>query len=246
MNHAQHCDHLEVEVERFASRLEVADLEARVPSCPEWNVAELAEHLGTIHRWAEHLVRVESPQWIPQEKSLDTPVDAAWVRRGGVALLLSLRSANPDAPMWSWGADQHLRWWSRRQLHETMVHRVDLELTVGAPSFVEPDVASDAIDEFLVNLHGASYFSPRVKEIRGADQRLRLATDDVSGEWFVELHDDGFTVSTEPGRADAALVGPAVDLMKVLYRRSALDDSAVNVRGDRALIDFWLDHSALE
>jgi predicted lipid carrier protein YhbT len=73
-----------------------------------------------------------------------------------------------------------------------------------------------------------------------------LATDDVAGEWFVELHHDGFTVSTEPGGADAALVGPAAELMKVLYRRAVQDDRNVTTSGDVELIDFWLAHSALE
>jgi uncharacterized protein (TIGR03083 family) len=237
-----------VEIERFASGLELADNEARVPSCPDWNVYELAEHLGTIHRWAEHLVRVEAPRRVPsREMDLElTPVDAAWIRRGGAALVTTLRNSNPDAPMWAWGADQHLCFWSRRQLHETMVHRLDLELAAGGTSFVEPEVASDAIDEFLVNLQGASYFSPRVRNLRGTNQRLRLAVNDVEGEWVVQLVDDGFTVTTARGSADAELVGPAVELMKVLYRRGAVGDGHLISSGDSELIEFWLANSALE
>jgi uncharacterized protein (TIGR03083 family) len=248
MHHSQHCDHLEVEIERFASGLDVADIGARVPSCPDWNVYELAEHLGTIHRWAEHLVRVEAPKRIPShEMGLElTPVNVAWIRRGGAVLVATLRNSNPDAPMWAWGADQHLRFWSRRQVHETMVHRIDLELAAGVASFVEPEVASDAIDEFLVNLKGASYFSPKVRELRGDNQRLRLATNDVEGEWIVELRADGFSVTKAQGPADAELVGPAVELMKVLYRRGALENSHITSSGDDELIEFWLANSALE
>jgi uncharacterized protein (TIGR03083 family) len=248
VNHAQHCDHLEVEIERFATALEAANVEARVPSCPEWNVYQLAEHLGTIHRWSEYLVRVEAPDRVPSSAmGLElAPVDAAWLRRGGATLVATLRHANPDAPMWAWGADQHLRFWSRRQLHETMVHRVDLELAAGATSFVEPEVANDAIDEFLANLKGASYFSPKVKELRGDHQRLRFTSSDTPGDWIVELREDDFTVTKGSGTADAQLVGPALALMMVLYRRGALSDSDVVVRGDRSLIDFWTINSALE
>jgi uncharacterized protein (TIGR03083 family) len=163
-----------------------------------------------------------------------------------VALVATLRDSNPDAPMWAWGPDQHVRFWSRRQLHETMVHRIDLELAAGVASFVEPEVASDAIDEFLVNLKGASYFSPKVRELRGDNQRLRLAANDVEGEWIVELRADGFTVTKSHGSADAELVGPAVDVMKVLYRRGALEDSRVTPSGDGELIELWLTNSALE
>jgi uncharacterized protein (TIGR03083 family) len=247
MNHAQHCDHLEVEIERFASTLDSADCDARVPSCPEWNVSELAGHLGTIHRWAEHLVRAVAPERIPSSQmGLELgPVSAEWLRSGGAALVSTLREGDPDAPMWAWGADQHLRFWSRRQLHETMVHRIDLELAVGAPIVVEPVVASDAIDEFLVNLKGASYFSPKVKEIHGPRQVLRFDANDADGSWTVEITEDGFIVGDEKA-TDAELSGSAADLLMVLYRRRDLDGSGLTVRGDRGLIDFWLTHSALE
>jgi uncharacterized protein (TIGR03083 family) len=248
VNHAQHCDALEIEVERFSAALEDADFEARVPSCPEWNVHDLAAHLGTIHRWAEYLVRVQAPKRVPSsEMGLELgPVDATWLRRGGTALLVTLRQGDPAAPMWAWGADQHLRFWSRRQLHETMVHRLDLELATGEVPLVEPEIASDAIDEFLMNLKGASYFSPKVKEIHGDHQALHFATSDTAGDWTIELRDDGFAVTRDNSAADTELTGAAADLLMVLYRRRDLDASEVDARGDRGLIDFWLTNSALE
>jgi uncharacterized protein (TIGR03083 family) len=248
VNHAQHCAYLEVEVERFAGAFETTDDSALVPSCPGWTARDLSEHLGTIHRWAEHLVRVEAPTRVPsQEMGLElTPVNPDWLRRGGTALLATLRASSPDAPMWAWGADHHVRFWSRRQLHETVVHRIDLELAAGVTSFVELEVASDAIDEFLVNLKGASYFSPKVKEIRGRDQTLRFATTDAEGWWTVDIDNDGFRLTQDERPADAELVGPASDLLMVLYRRRDLKGSDVAVSGDRELVEFWLANSALE
>lgn len=233
---------------RFAAVLERADVKARVPSCPEWTVHDLAEHLGAIHRWAEHLVRLRAPKRIPSsEMGLELgPVDATWLRRGGAVLLATLRQGNPEAPMWAWGADQHLRFWSRRQLHETMVHRIDLELAVGAAPFVEPPIATDAIDEFLVNLKGASYFSPKVNEIHGDHQMLRFTTTDTAGNWTIELREDGFVLTRDAGGADVELSGAAANLSMVLYRRRDLDASEVDVQGDRDLLDFWLTNSALE
>jgi len=248
VNPAQHCDYLEVEVERFANAFETTNEDIAVPSCPGWIVHDLSEHLGTVHRWAEYLVRVEAPKRIPsREMGLElTPVDAAWIRRGGAALVATLRASNPDAAMWAWGADQHARFWSRRQLHETMVHRLDLELAAGVTPFVEPEVASDAIDEFLVNLRAASYFSPKVKEIRGRHQTLRFATTDASGAWTIDIGDDGFLLTPDRGAADAEMSGPARDLLMVLYRRHDLEDGGVAVRGDRSVLEFWLTNSALE
>lgn len=248
MNHEEHCDYLEVEVERFASGFEVTNEDVVVPSCPGWTVHDLSEHLGEVHRWAEHLVRVEAPERIPPgDMGLElAPVDAAWLRRGGVALIATLRASNPDAPMWAWGADQHVRFWSRRQLHETVVHRVDLDLAAGRTPFVEPEVASDAIDEFLVNLRGASYFSPKVKNIRGRHQVLRFSTTDVEGAWTISIGDDGFLLTGGEFPANAELSGPATDLLMVLYRRREVEGSGVKVHGDRSLVDWWLSNSALE
>lgn len=248
MDHAQYCDYLEVEVERYAQAFETTNEDSRVPSCPGWNVHDLSGHLGEVHRWAEHLVRVEAPKRIPaQEMGLElAPVDAAWLRRGGTALLATLRASNPEAPMWAWGADQHVRFWSRRQLHETVVHRIDLDLATGRASDVEAEVASDAIDEFLVNLKGASYFSPNVKNIRGRDQILRFTTTDAEGNWTVAIDDDGFLLTEDEHPVDAHLSGPAKDLLMVLYRRRDVEGTDVEVHGDRSLIDFWLTNSALE
>ncbi len=248
MNYWQHCDALEVEVDRFATALDDADLTAVVPSCPDWSVHDLAEHLGHIHRWAEHLVRVEALAWISSgEMDFERgPVSAQWLRRGGVQLLETLRHAHPDDAMWAWGFDQHVRFWSRRQLHETMVHRVDLELARGIEPYVEPEAASDAIDEFLVNLEAAGSFSPKVRELRGTGETLRFTSLDAPGDWVMQLNDEGFRLVAAHERPDVTLSGPAAQLLFVLYRRRPLNESVVTSKGDRGLLDFWLVNSALE
>ena len=154
MHHDQYCDELDLEVDRFADALTTADLAARVPSCPKWNVADLTRHLGTVHRWAEHLVRTRATTRIrlADTELGEIEVSDEWLRAGGHALSATLRAADPDQSMWAWGADQHVRFWSRRQLHETLVHRFDLELAIGVTSQVDPAIAADAIDEFFSNL----------------------------------------------------------------------------------------------
>jgi uncharacterized protein (TIGR03083 family) len=247
VNHEEHCDALEVEIERFASTLEDASPSARVPSCPEWSVHDLASHLGVIHRWAQRLVATRSPEWVGGS-SMDLergPVDATWLRRGGDTLVTTLRSADPVAEMWAWGPDHHVRWWSRRQLHETLVHRIDLELGVGTTSLVEPFLAVDAIDEFLVNLESAGRFSPRVRELRGDGGLLQFSATDASASWTVELRPEGFAL-VDAAPPDAQLRGRATELLCVLYRRLALEDSDLLVTGDRPLMDFWLSKCALE
>ncbi len=248
MEHPEHCDALAIEIERFATILEHAPTLTRVPSCPGWTTLTLAEHLGTVHQWTQSLVHARASQRIsPANMELDRgPVDATWLRRGGERLLATLRNADPDESMWAWGPDQHVRFWSRRQLHETLVHRMDLELALGAAPGTEILIAGDAIDEFLVNLSDAARFSPGVREIRGRGERLGIRTSDSEMSWVVELSEDGFRVSSDDNPVDAELCGRAIDLLLVLYRRRNVDDTSVTISGERALIEFWLAHSALE
>ncbi len=253
MEHPQYCDLLAGEVERFAQLIDTgpavkARLDVPVPSCPGWSLGDLTAHLGMVHRWAEHLVRARAPKRISSaDMALGEAVPSAvWLRAGGEALVATLRAADPEVPMWAWGADQHVRFWSRRQLHETLVHRTDVELALGLTPEAEPAVAADAIDEFLVNLSGAAYFSPGVARLRGDGQRLSFRASGADREWSVTLRPEGFEIGGAAGAPDAVLTGPALGLLLVLYRRLPVGTAGLRVAGDRSLIEMWLANSALE
>ena len=240
------CSTLRLTVLQLPSRS--APLATRVPSCPDWSVKDLAQHLGIIHRWAEHLVRVGANSYVSSDSlSVDTShVNAEWIRDGGTRLVATLRASDPDHEMWAWGQDQHVRFWSRRQLHETLVHRMDIDLAMGAEPHTKPRVAADGIDEFLVNLKSAKGFSPKVRELRGTGEVLHLTTTDTDSHWSITLQPDGFELTDETSTPTASLRGPAADLLLVLYRRLPLASTRVTGTGRDDVIDFWIAHSALE
>jgi len=130
VDHVENCHALNVEIVRFSSVMATLAPGHDVTTCPGWTVLDLAEHLGVIHRWAEELVRLRSPVRIARDAptSLRDDVNPERITEGGDRLIATLLAANPDDEMWAWGLDQHVRFWSRRQLHETLVHRMDLEL----------------------------------------------------------------------------------------------------------------------
>jgi uncharacterized protein (TIGR03083 family) len=220
MNHLEYCDLLEPEIERFAQVLEITNPDLPIPSCPGWSATELAAHMGEVHRWSEHLVRVVAPGRIGAgEMGLDQgPPTPEWIRQGGTALLATLRAADPDAAMWAWGGDQHARFWSWRELHETIVHRIDLEIAGGRVPNADAAVAADGIDELLDNLPGSAYFSPKVRLLKGQGQRLGLRAEDTGGTWTITLTPAGFEVGPG-GDHDALVSGPALPLLLVAYRR---------------------------
>jgi uncharacterized protein (TIGR03083 family) len=247
MNHLEHCELLEGEIERFASLVEVTSPAIPVPSCPGWTVGDLVLHLGTVHRWAERLVSLRAPARVAaSDMGLDEgPVDGEWIRQGGVALLNTLRTAPPTAPMWAWGRDQHVRFWSRRELRETLVHRFDLELAKGNRPSAPGYLAADTIDEFFDNLAAAEYFSPSVARLRGGGSIVFRATD-TGHVWTVSLHPDRFEVMRDERPAAASLSGPALVLSLVVYRRRELVASQLEVEGAQELVEFWIANSALE
>jgi len=247
MTHDEYCDELDREIDRFADGLASVDSAARVPSCPDWTVLDLTEHLGTVHRWATKLVRERSPTRIPRA-GLTSQVDvfdAGWLREGGRALVEALRGADPGDAMWAWGTDQHVRFWSRRQLHETFVHRLDLELASGATSYVDPAVAFDAIDEFLANIKADRDILPRAREGQDAEL-IRIRSTAPAGNWSVRLTSDGYDFVDSANEPDAELSGPADEVLMVILRRRDLAHSGVNVSGVDSLEEHWLAQTAFQ
>ena len=91
-----------------------------------------------------------------------------------------------------------LGFWTRRQAHEALIHRVDVELAVGAPSAIEPRLAADGIDEML-NGWVVDPLTPFQFEHHGT---LLVRPDDADARWLTSLGPDG--VRTARGAAGAA------------------------------------------
>ena len=160
--------------------------------------------------------------------------------------MATLSDANPDDSMWAWGRDQHVRFWSRRQLHETLVHRMDFELAAQRSPEAAPEVALDAIDEFLTNFENDLKKSPGRSPLRGNGETLAIRSSDTPTLWSITLNEDGFVVTRDEGRFDAELLGSPVELLLIVLRRRGVDEGEVTMRGDRGLIDYWLTNSAFD
>jgi uncharacterized protein (TIGR03083 family) len=243
------------QVAGFVSLVRDADLARQVPSCPDWDLRTLAEHLGQAHRFAASNVerRVTGlADLIPREAP---PADPAalpdWLAEGAERLIAAVRAAGADCPVWNFtGLDQRAGFWLRRMVHETAVHRADVALTVAAPYRLEPDIAADGISEWLllVTSPGAAARRPElVTELRGTGQTLHLhATDSPSlgeaGEWVIERGPDAVTWTRGHRKADAAARGLATDLLMLMMRRIAMHDDRIQLFGDVGLFEHWAEH----
>jgi uncharacterized protein (TIGR03083 family) len=225
----------------------------RIPTCPDWSLRQLATHVGRAHRWAAEITRTRSADFIPfrevpDGRFPDNPAEQGpWLRAGAQLVIDAVREAGSDE-VWAAVGPVPASFWARRMAHETLVHRSDAELAAGQEPLLDPELAADAIDEWLEVMSGPPYGSPdpRLAALpEGAVLHVH-ATDDVldeAGEWLVSHTADAVVVQPGHGKGDVAVTGPAGSLLLVLLRRIPASDPAVTVHGDAAVLARWLEHT---
>jgi uncharacterized protein (TIGR03083 family) len=237
---------IEASTEILAGLVHGEDLTRQVPTCPDWTLRQLATHVGRAHRWAAEITSTRSAEFIPFRQVPDgrIPDDPAlhapWLRAGAALLIAAVQEAGSD-PVWTFAGPQPASFWARRMANETAVHRADAEITVGREPEFEPDLAADAIDEWLGPLSGGAADDSRVNALPdGAVLHVHATDEGVHGEWLVRREGSAVTVQPGHGKGDIALRGPAGRLLLVLLRRLPPDDPGVDVLGDPALLTRWL------
>jgi uncharacterized protein (TIGR03083 family) len=222
--------------------------DAPVPTCPEWVTRDLIRHQGGIHRWATSFVaeaRAEPGQEPLEELVGGWPADeqlADWFEAGYLALVSALESAPPDLQCWTFmPAPSPLAFWSRRQAHETAIHRVDAERaagrTVAQLSAFTPAFAADGVDELLT-----CFVPRRSTKLRSEDlATLGVRCSDDAGAWVLSIGPDGVTTvaGDGAGAADCTLQGAAGDLYKALWNRGG--DERLQIEGDRSVLTMFGD-----
>ena len=234
MNKARYLELLRHDGDALAAAAE-RDLSAPVPSCPEWNVAELVLHTSEVHRHKAAVIRSGGLSWDQREQGPSDPSAVVdWYRAGLDDLEELFRTSDENAPAKTWGTGSTVGWWIRRMAQETAVHRWDAENAVGAPAPIDPELASDGIDEFL-----GEFVPGEAAPWDGPPGTIHLHCTDVEGEWTVTLEPDTVpTYETGHAKGTAAVRGAASDLLLFVWRRVPTD--TVEVLGDASLVDaFW-------
>jgi uncharacterized protein (TIGR03083 family) len=207
-------------------------LEAAVPSCPDWTVADLLAHVGRVHRWAKGN-SARSPEdgfWAGAEIEIPEP-DArpGWVRDGAEALISAL-DRPADEPAWTFVPPHTVGFWQRRQAQETTMHRIDAQLAAGTTVPIDPALAADGIDELLWLLPRRPWAGP----ITGSGETVHLHCTDIEGEWFIVFAPVGLQVERVHAKGDLAVRGAASDLLLWCSGRASVE--SLDVFGDAALL----------
>jgi len=233
MTPSQHLEYLAVEAQNLRRLVELADLNSRVATCPEWSCRNLIQHLGGIHRWVTRIVQEGRLQaWNPDLETLcgGWPKDAdlaAWFDQGITAMIGCLWSADDGlecfAPL---PAASPKAMWCRRQLHENTIHRIDLALAARAEASIDAPVADDGIDELL-----SAFTARRRSGLAGDEEEATylVRAIDTNRIWAVQTRSNGVATRSidEVSLHDDMISGSAAVIYRVLWNRGTaqeLDD----------------------
>jgi uncharacterized protein (TIGR03083 family) len=213
--HSQYLDQLRADLAIFRSTAP-PDLTASVPGCPKWDITDLLAHLGGVHRWAVQAIHADTQ--LPP-RTVHAPQGAMlmdWLCEGLSDLIEELGSADPSTPCPTWAGPGNVAWWLRRQAHETVIHRWDLQSAFGPCDSIPTGIACDGVQEWL------ELFAPFVTNEGSATPTIHLhatdAPDADSGEWLITA---GPTIEWVTGhrKGDLAVRGTASELNLLVWNR---------------------------
>jgi len=218
---------LERDAAAFVALLREAEPDAAVPDCPGWQVADLAGHLGGVHRWARDAVLTGSPGDEPTGPRERGDL-VAWFSDGAALLLDTLTTTDPDTECWTFGPrPRTVSFWVRRQPHETAMHLRDLHRALGVQASLDPAFAADGVDEVVTVFFPRQVRLGRTPPLTAG---VRLVATDVGASWV--LAGDG---TDAEAAYDATVSGAAEDLLLWLWRRTG--GASLATAGDVSAVD---------
>jgi uncharacterized protein (TIGR03083 family) len=244
LTHEQYLDHAAAHARRTAELAADADMAAPVPSCPDWALRDLLFHTGMVYRWIGEIVTRKATERVPfrevPDRTMPEGGEGAWLLAGAERTVALLRETGPDLAVWGWAHGGGTRWWARRIAHESLVHRVDAELTLGVRPEVDAALAADNTDELLTNALDldARAFEAR-SALAGEGDTLHLHCTDVPGEWQLRRSAEAFTLEYGHAKADAAVRGSARDVMLWLNGRLPQGEPGPERFGDEHVPELW-------
>ncbi len=235
MQTEQFLSELQLQGELLAHAAGYAELQAQVPSCPGWTIADVLAHTMTVHRRVRWILAGNDPDDFSYQRPEVALLESEY-RLGLLELIAAIRDAPETLEVYTpWPAGPARQFWARRQAHETAIHRIDVELAVGyGVTGFEPEFAADGVDELLVGMAQFAFATAGVDRA----QTVALTPLDANVSWTVRLRPEKVTVSHgADDHADLNVFGLASDLYRWVWNRAG--DDEITLRGDLTLADRW-------
>jgi len=202
---------------------------AKVPTCPEWTVTDLVDHVATVYlHKAETLRQGGFPADWPPQRSPEPAAEYLERAYGELVAEFSARAPGDQATTW-YAPDQTVGFWIRRMAQESVIHRVDGELGLGTDLAAIPDdIAIDGIDEVLKTfLVYAAQEWPEDFDglLPGTGETALVRAGDAA--WLITMGDRVTVIDAAPdAAADVTLTGDPVQVLLWLWRRADADKVA--------------------
>lgn len=236
----------------FGDLIRAGDPATPVPTCPQWSLKQLFRHVGRGHRWAAQIVRdrLDHPLDFSQVENGKPPDDLdgaiAWLHDGAQHLTDVVERGGFETPVWTIVGTRPAYWWVRRRLHEVAVHRADAALALGRAYTLAPELAADAISEWLDLVVAQSKTDGASLPLDDGQSVHLHATDPglgVGGEWTVRAAGGKIVWSLGHDKGTVALRGGASALLLASLRRVAVADADIEIHGDTGVWQRLLDQT---
>ncbi|SHE50123.1 maleylpyruvate isomerase N-terminal domain-containing protein [Streptoalloteichus hindustanus] len=246
MEHADFVTEIRTQSEALRAAAVAAGPDVETPTCPDWTVRQLVDHVARVHAWVAENIATGDP-----ENPRPAPAPPAewgallgWWDDHRDRMLDVLAATDPAAPAWVFSpvAPPEVGFWSRRAAHETAIHRLDAEhalaMAEGGPRAepqvaFAPEFAADGVDELLVRVLPSHVTTWARSPLRGS---VLFHAVDVGRAWLVRLEPEQFPQTThhfEGLDAEAGVVGNA----DAVYRAAWGRPHHAVTSGDPALLE---------
>ncbi|MGH8775125.1 MAG: maleylpyruvate isomerase family mycothiol-dependent enzyme, partial [Jiangellaceae bacterium] len=213
-------------------------LDTKPTAMKRWSAADLIAHLGAVHRWAAQNARSTTRNHRDNVPAITVP-PAEYYAESRSILLDTLDELDPNQRCYTFqSGNKVVRFWHRRQTHETLVHLWDLRSAVDpearAPAEADPDAYADGIEElFSVFVARAG---PAARTPLAGSLGLRAA--DIDRRWL--LHPDWRFVPDAPETATTEVTGTAGDLMLLGWDRLGPASGRFEIEGEPGVLETFL------
>jgi uncharacterized protein (TIGR03083 family) len=240
----------------FADHVSQTSPRRPVPTCPGWTVLDLVTHVGNIYSWAATVVETgrAAASMDDRPPSARAARVSDWYLGKAEDLYTVLRDTPTHRACWNFAfGTGTVSFWKRRQLHETLVHGVDLAIAGDLDEHLPAELAADGVDEALTVFLHRMHTRGHAAEL---DRPISLVASDAGLAWMVEPAPR----ATVPAQASAGsargrtaprvirtsrpaedlVAAPAGVLMKLLWKRARPTSPDVELTGDHDRIERFL------
>lgn len=229
---------------QFAQAARVGGPDCAIPSCPDWTMTDLADHVAmeyggwyysnlTIAPGSEDPIAAAMAARPPFPDDFASQVD--YIEENAARFANHAGDVDLDADVWIFNSVGPARFWLRQTIMEVAVHVWDAAMAVEQPSPLTKEISLEGVDQLCdMQYHRGQWWGDPWTP---PDTPFGIVATDAKASWL-SFAVDGRAYH-QPGGVDAPakVTGTVESLYLWLFGRAT--PSEVEVVGDPAVISGW-------